>query len=249
MGQPRRTADRKAAPKLLTNRHSHPSEPVAKAHRSGKPLPPSRERTLLLTGFEPFRGERRNPSLEVARSLDGELIGDFRVKAVALPVVYGGAARRIVDLITRIRPAAVLGLGQAGGRPVITLERVAINLLDGPAPDNAGRRLLDKPVIRGGPDAYFARLPLRQILRSLERGKTPATLSLSAGSFICNAVMYAALHELRTRPAVPCGFIHLPYDTRQAMRHRNLPSMSIDLMVGAIRIAIAAIVNSRGRRR
>jgi pyroglutamyl-peptidase len=208
--------------------------------RSERPAS-AREATLLLCGFEPFHGERRNPSLEVVRALDGELIGGLRIRALELPVVYSRAARRIVDAIGRTQPAAVLGLGQAGGRPVITLERIAINLLDGPGRDNAGRRETDKPVVGGGPDAYFARLPLRAILRALARRRIPATLSLSAGTFICNAVMYAALHELRRRPAIPCGFIHLPYDTHQGVRHLREPSMSLDLMIEAVRTAIGTI--------
>jgi pyroglutamyl-peptidase len=203
-----------------------------------------KESVILLGGFEPFHGERRNPSVEVARALDGELIGGLRVKAVELPVVYGRATRRIVDAIERVRPAAVLGLGQAGGRPVITLERIAVNLADGPQPDNSGRRSIDQPVVRDGPDGYFARLPLREILRALARRRIPTALSLSAGSFMCNAVMYAALHHLRGRPNVPCGFIHLPYDTHQAMRHLREPSMSIDLMIDAIRTAIEVIAGT-----
>jgi len=127
---------------------------------------------------------------------------------------------------------------------VITLERLAVNLADGPHPDNAGRRATDKPVVRGAPDAYFARLPLRNILHAMARRRIPAALSLSAGSFICNAVMYAALHELRRRPAVPCGFIHLPYDTRQALRHVREPSMSLEMMIDAARTAIGVIARA-----
>lgn len=201
----------------------------------------ARERVILLGGFEPFHGERRNPSLEVMRALDGTLIGGLRVKGLELPVVYARAMRRMTSAIARFRPAAVLGLGQAGGRPVITLERVAINLIDGPHPDNARRRKNDEAVVRGGPDAYFARLPLREIERALKRKRIPTTLSLSAGAFMCNAVMYAALHELRGRPGLPCGFIHLPFDTRQALRHLSAPSMPIEMMAEAVRIAIAQI--------
>jgi pyroglutamyl-peptidase len=201
----------------------------------------AREAVLLLGGFGPFHGERRNPSREVTRALDGELIGNLRVRAIELPVVYGRATRRLAGAIARVRPAAVLCLGQAGGRPVISLERIAVNLADGPYRDNAGRRAADQPIVRGGPDAYFARLPLREISRAMVRRQIPVTLSLSAGSFICNAVMYAALHELRRRAAVPCGFIHLPYDTRQALRHLHEPSMSLDMMIDAVRTAIATI--------
>jgi pyroglutamyl-peptidase len=234
MGQSRRTADRNASAALTpaVRRKPHPARRANSRER---------EHTLLLGGFEPFHGERRNPSLEVIRALKDRQIAGLRVSALELPVVYGAAARRMVDAIARTRPAAVLGVGQAGGRPVITLERIAINLLDGSGRDNAGRRATDQPVVVGAPDAYFARLPLREILRALTRQRIPATLSLSAGTFICNAVMYAALHELRRRPAVPCGFIHLPYDTAQGVRHLKEPTMSLELMVAAVSVAIARI--------
>lgn len=235
MGQSRRIADRNAEASVSARR------------RSRARAPGNRESLVLLGGFEPFHGERRNPSLEVARALEGELIGGLRVCTIELPVVYGRATRRIVEAIDRVQPAAVVGLGQAGGRPVITLERIAVNLADGPRPDNAGRRAVDRPVIAAGPDGYFARLPLRDIVRALARRGVPATLSLSAGSFICNAVMYAALHHLRRRPQVPCGFIHLPYDTRQAMRHLREPSMSLELMIDAVRAAIEVIGTTRKR--
>ncbi len=133
MGQSRRAADRNAPAPLKSAARRAPRSPERAASRAP-------EATLLLGGFEPFHGERRNPSLEVIRALDDERIAGLRVKALELPVEYGKAARRMVDAIARTRPAAVLGLGQAGGRPVITLERIAINLLDGPGRDNAGRR-------------------------------------------------------------------------------------------------------------
>ncbi|MGA6973113.1 MAG: pyroglutamyl-peptidase I [Candidatus Binatus sp.] len=193
---------------------------------------------LILTGFEPFRGERINPSWEVARLLDGEVIGGLQIKSVRVPVGCAKAARRINGAIVRYRPRAVLGLGEAGGRPAISLEKIAINLAD---ERGALMRSGDPgltPVIRGGPDAYFSRLPLRAIVRELDRKEIPASVSLSAGAYACNALMYAALHYLRRKPGVPVGFIHLPYDARQAGRHRSMPSMALTQMESAVRIAI-----------
>jgi pyroglutamyl-peptidase len=193
---------------------------------------------LILTGFEPFRGERINPSWEVARAFDGEVIGGLQIKSVRVPVGCFKAARRITGAIVRYRPRAVIGLGEAGGRPAISLERIAINLAD-------ERGALAKtgdpgfaPVIRGGPDAYFSRLPLHAIIRALDRKEIPASVSLTAGAYACNALMYAALHYLRRKPSIPVGFIHLPYDARQAGRHRSLPTMALTLMHTAVRIAI-----------
>jgi len=196
-----------------------------------------RHKTLLLSGFEPFGGERRNPSWEVARLLDGEALAGLRIHSLRLPVDYTRAPRIVAEALANLKPAVVLGLGQAGARPAISLERVAVNLMDGQARDNRRRRMTDRPVAAGAPDAYFARLPLRNIMRALDRQRIPVTLSLSAGSFLCNAVMYTALHVLRHKPSVPCGFIHLPYDTLQAAHHRDAPSLPLDLMVTAVRIA------------
>ena len=202
---------------------------------------------LILTGFEPFRGERINPSWEVARGFDGDVIGGMQIKSVRVPVGCAKAARRITGAIVRYRPRAVIGLGEAGGRPAISLERIAINLAD---ERGALARSGDPgftPVVRGGPDAYFSRLPLRAIIRELDRKEIPASVSLSAGVYACNALMYAALHQLRRKPTVPVGFIHLPYEARQAGRHRSLPTMAITQMENAVRIAI--VETARAARR
>ncbi|MGH7813332.1 MAG: pyroglutamyl-peptidase I [Candidatus Binataceae bacterium] len=201
-------------------------------------------RTILLTGFAPFRGEPINPSWEVARRLDGESIGGLTVTALRIPVGCAIAARRIADAIDRLKPNAVLGLGEAGGRPAISLELVAVNIAD-----ERGRMAKSgdpgrAAVIRRGPAAYFARLPLDSILRALDRHDIPASVSLTAGAHACNALMYAALHRLRDRPEVPVGFIHLPYASPQSRRHRTMPSLPLATMEQAIRIAIEAIART-----
>lgn len=205
----------------------------------------ARAKLVLLTGFEPFGGERRNPSWEVARRLDGQSIGGLTVAALLLPVAHRRAIGRLLAAIRRLRPAAVLGLGQAGGRPALSLERVAINLVAGKAGGAGRSRRLARPVVLGGPDAYFSRMPLEATLSNLNHRRIPAALSLSAGDFICNAVMYAGLHQLRRRPAVPVGFIHLPYEPRQAARQRGAASMSLDLMERAVAIAIETIAHAQ----
>jgi pyroglutamyl-peptidase len=202
---------------------------------------------LVLTGFEPFRGERINPSWEVARSFDGEVIGGLQIKSVRVPVGCAKAARRIRAAIVRYRPRAVIGLGEAGGRPAISLERIAINLADERGALATSGDPGFTPVVRDGPDAYFSRLPLRAIVRELDRNTIPASVSLTAGAYACNALMYAALHYLRRKPAVPVGFIHLPHADRQAGRHRSLPSMMLTQMETAVRIAI--VETARAARR
>jgi pyroglutamyl-peptidase len=201
-------------------------------------------RIFLLTGFAPFGGERVNPSWEVARSLDGEDVGPLLIKAVRVPVGCAKAVHRINAAIVRYRPRAILGLGEAGGRTAISLEQLAINLAD----ERHGLRTKGNPgiaqVIEGGPDAYFTRMPLPQILHDLDHERIPAAVSLSAGAYACNALMYASLHLMRRRPRVPVGFIHLPYEERQALRHRSAASMPLKTMQRAVRVAIEAIVAS-----
>ncbi len=205
-----------------------------------------RQAIFLLSGFEPFGGERTNPSWEIAARFDGKSIAGVSVKAVRLPVAHARAARTMVSAIRRWRPAAIIGLGQASGRPALSLERVAINLVDQRSRDGVRDYEGETPVVRGGPDAYFSRLPSAAILRRLKRDRIPAAMSLSAGAYICNSVMYATLHELRRRPNLPAGFIHLPYATGQAIRHRGAPSMSLELMERAVALAIAVTASSMG---
>lgn len=198
-------------------------------------------RLILVTGFAPFGGEHTNPSWEVAERLDGTEIADTTVKALRLPVNCGRAARLVSEAIEGLRPRAVLGLGQAGGRPALSVEKVAINVADGRASREVDGGVQGKPVVRGGPDAYFSRLPVAEILRTLKKRGIPVGLSLSAGVYVCNSVMYAALHTLRRRRDVPAGFIHLPYEAAQAVRHRAAASMSAEVMANGIEFALEVI--------
>ena len=196
---------------------------------------------IIVTGFAPFGSELINPSWEVARSLDGDVIDGLQVKSVRLPVNCVRAARRVATGVVRYRPRAVLGLGQARGRPALSLERIAINLFQ---EGNAGQldsRNAGQPVIANGPDAYFSRLPIAAILRALAKRKVPASVSLSAGAYACNAAMYAALHAMRRRPNLPVGFIHLPFEATQSSRDPSVPSMPIAMMQDAIRATISVI--------
>jgi pyroglutamyl-peptidase len=196
---------------------------------------------IVVTGFAPFGGERINPSWEVARNLDGDVIAGLQVKSVRLPVNCLAAARRVEAAFVRYRPRASLGLGQARGRPALSLERIAINLFEQRKAGQLGANSDGHPVIRNGPDAYFSRLPIGALLKALERRKIPAAISLSAGAYACNAAMYAALHATRRRTDFPAGFIHLPFDAAQSARDPAVPSMPVGLMEEAIRLVIGVI--------
>jgi pyroglutamyl-peptidase len=169
----------------------------------------------------------------------------MRIKSVKVPVGCATAVRRINAAIVRYRPRAILGLGEAGGRTAISVEKIAINLADeraGVANSDIGVTV--RPVIGGGPQAYFTRLPVGGILRELRKREIPVHVSLSAGAYACNALMYASLHLMRRRQGVPVGFIHLPYDARQGVRHPEKASMAIDTMELAIRSTIATIARA-----
>lgn len=198
-------------------------------------------RLILLTGFAPFGGERINPSWEVAQRLDAAKISGATIKAIRLPVNCKRAARIVAETIEELRPAAILGLGQAGGRPALSIEKVAINVADARASREVDGGVNGSPVVSGAPDAYFSRLPIAPIIRALKHRGIPAGLSLSAGVYVCNAVMYAGLHALRRRRRAPAGFIHLPYAAGQAVRHRAAASMSSEMMSDGIALALEVI--------
>ena len=166
----------------------------------------------------------------------------MRVRAARIPVNHRGAIAQLHATIEEYSPVAILGLGQAGGRPALSLERVAINLVDQHRRDGGGTgHRSEKPVVKGGPDAYFSRLPLASLLGALKRKRIPASYSLTAGAFICNTLMYAALHEMRQIRSTPVGFIHLPYATDQAARHPSAPTMSLSTMERGIEIALQVV--------
>lgn len=201
--------------------------------------PPPR---LLLTGFETFGGEAINPSWEVARALHGRQIGGAQVVAEQLPCVFAQSLPALRAALRRHRPQWVVALGLAGSRSAISLERVAVNLCDARIADNAGAQPAGTPVVAGGPAAYFTRLPVKALTQRLQAAGLPAELSLSAGSFVCNQVMYGLLHALRRRPDVPAGFIHLPPLPAQAGAHPGSRVMGLDDQVRGIAQVAAALV-------
>ncbi len=194
-------------------------------------------KNILLTGFEPFGGETVNPSWELARALNGELIAGMRVVAVELPCVFGAALARLDEALLRVKPAVVLAIGQAGGRCDLSLERVAINVDDARIPDNAGAQPVDEPVVPDGPAAYFSTLPIKAIVAGLKAAGYPASVSQTAGTFVCNHVFYGLQHRLRGQD-VRSGFMHIPYLPEQAARHPGAPSLPLPTLVAAARQAL-----------
>ncbi len=206
----------------------------------------SDEPRILLTGFEPFDGEAVNPSWEVARALDGAPIGGATVVARQLPCRFGAAREAIVALLDEWRPSCALALGQASGRADFSIERLAINVDDARIADNAGAQPIDEPVVPGGPVAYFATLPIKAMVSGLRAAGLPASVSHSAGTFVCNHVFYALMHGLRQRPTVRAGFMHLPLLPAQAARHPGQPCMPLTMMVEGVRQALRVAVAHEG---
>ncbi|SMH34885.1 pyroglutamyl-peptidase I [Azospirillum agricola] len=203
-------------------------------------------RTVLLTGFEPFAGESVNPSWEAVRRLaDWECRG-HRVVVHRIPCVFGAALTALERTVALADPVAVLGVGQAQSRADVSVERVAINLDDARIPDNAGRQPIDEPVVPGGPDAYFASLPVKAIVAAVQAAGLPASVSQTAGTFVCNHLFYGACHlRARHRPTMRVGFIHVPLSPEQAARHPGSPSMSVDSVAAALRIAVDTVLATR----
>ncbi|MBV1777061.1 pyroglutamyl-peptidase I [Burkholderiaceae bacterium DAT-1] len=209
-------------------------------------MPHTRPATILLTGFDPFGGETINPSWEVVRSLHGSRIGDATVVAVQVPCVFGEAIRVMREAVAAHQPVLVLAMGQAGGRPDITLERVAINVDDARIPDNAGKQPIDEPVNASGPAAYFSTLPIKAMVAGLRAAGIPASVSQSAGTFVCNHVFYGLMDLLAGRTDCRGGFMHIPFLPQQACQHPGAPSMKLEDMIEAVRVALSVALVQRG---
>jgi pyroglutamyl-peptidase len=198
---------------------------------------------ILLTGFEPFGGSSVNPSIQVVRALAGERIDGIELSVAMLPVDRVSGPSTLITALDTYRPDRVVCLGQASGRAALSIERVAVNLLDFNIADNAGALVTDEPIVPGGPAAYFATLPVRQMLVAVRAAGVPAELSLSAGTFLCNQVLYTLLHHLAVNGmSAPAGFIHVPALPEQAAAHHGLiPSMSLDTMIAGVHAAVRAL--------
>lgn len=188
---------------------------------------------VLITGFEPFNTATRNPSQEVTRRITHKSI----VAKEVLPVTFSTSVTRMIELIKVHQPNVVIALGQAEGRSHITPEQVAINLDDAKIADNVGEIAQARKIIEDGPDAYFTTLPIRSIVERLQVSAIPASISLSAGTFVCNHLFYRLQHYCKGGEILS-GFIHLPLMHEQADEFPGKPTMSIDEMVRGIGLVL-----------
>ncbi|HET8794748.1 MAG TPA: pyroglutamyl-peptidase I [Arthrobacter sp.] len=195
---------------------------------------------ILLTGFEPFGGQSINPSWQAVQLAAAELTNaGYAVRTIELPCVFGESARILGGALNEERPDLILCVGQAGGRGRLSLERIAINVDDARIPDNAGNSPVDSAVVDGGPAAYFSTLPIKASLRELLRMGVAAEISQSAGTYVCNHVFYALMHELQrgVHSGAKGGFVHIPFAPEQVL-DSSVASMEITTAASAL----AAIV-------
>ncbi len=199
---------------------------------------------ILVTGFDPFGGEEVNPAIETVKRLP-DTIGGAKIIKLEIPTVCHQSLRVIDEAIAGYDPDVVLSVGQAGGRPDITVERVGINVDDCRIPDNAGNQIVDEPIYADGPAAYFVTVPIKAMVQRIRERNIPASVSNTAGTFMCNHVTYGVCHLLAVKyPGKRSGFIHIPFLPQQAVDKKNMPSMSQDMMVEAITAAIEAVVDT-----
>ena len=192
---------------------------------------------ILVTGFDPFGGQPVNPAREAVLRLP-DTVGGYEIAKLEIPTVFGRAAETVLQAAEKLHPHAILCVGQAGGRAAVTPEVVAINLREASIPDNAGNMPVNTPVIENAPAAYFATLPVRDMVRAVKEKGIPCTLSYTAGTFVCNDLLYTLLHRYRDTD-VQVGFVHIPFLPEQA--GEGVPSMELNTVVEALTAMIGAM--------
>lgn len=196
---------------------------------------------VLLTGFDPFEGNAINPALEVVKGVR-ERIGEIEIKKLEIPTVFGKSIQRILEVAEEFKPDVILSIGQAGGRFEMSLERVAINLNDARIKDNDGNQPIDEVIFPDGENAYFSNLPIKAMIQEMKEANIPASISNTAGTFVCNYVMYAVLYHIaKNKIAKKGGFIHIPYMPEQVINKPNTPYMEKERMIKGVEIAIECI--------
>ncbi len=199
------------------------------------------DKVILLTGFEPFGGEKVNPSILACRRLDGRRFNGYTVKVEEVPLRFEEIRGTIEGLIEKYKPAAAISTGQGGGS-WLNLERVAVNVADVTRVSyNCGAKPRDATLVEGGPAAYFTGLPIRELLGKLRAGGVPAEISNSAGAFGCNQIFYHLMdYATRERLDIPAGFIHVPKLPEQVVDTKE-PHMSLDLIASGLEIVVEEV--------
>ena len=202
---------------------------------------------ILVTGFDPFGGEKINPALEAVKGL-ADTIKGAEIKKLEIPTVFNKSAEVVQKAIEEFQPDYVLNIGQAGGRYEISPERVAINVDDARIADNEGNQPIDAPIKEDGDAAYFTQLPVKAMVTAIKNAGIPGAVSNTAGTFVCNHIMYQVQYMIHTNfPKIKGGFIHVPYIPEQVVNKPGQPAMSLSDMTKGLTAAIEAIVEFDGK--
>lgn len=202
---------------------------------------------ILVTGFDPFGGEKINPALEAVRGL-ADTINGAEIRKLEIPTVFGKSAEVVKDAIKVFQPDYVLNIGQAGGRFAISPERVAINVDDARIADNEGNQPIDVAIKEDGDAAYFTQLPVKAMVTAIKKAGIPGAVSNTAGTFVCNHIMYQVQYMIhKDFPEIKGGFIHVPYIPEQVVDKAGQPAMSLSDMTKGLTAAIEAIVEFDGK--
>ena len=193
----------------------------------------------------PFGGERTNPSWEITKHLPDSIVG-YRLEKLRVPTEFGKAIAVTCKAIDKLAPSIVLCFGQAGGRTSMSVERIAINVNDASIADNAGRQVIDEAIRADGPDAYFCTVPIKAMVAAMMRADVPANVSNTAGTFVCNHLIYGVLHHIaKTKRSTRAGFIHVPYLESQVPDKPGTASMSLATMIAGAKAAIMAAIKNK----
>ena len=199
---------------------------------------------ILVTGFDPFGGEPINPAIESVKRLPDNIAGAEIIK-LEIPTVRKKSLEKIEKAINEHNPDVILSIGQAGGRFDISIERVGINLDDFRIPDNEGNQIIDEPIFPDGENSYFVKLPVKAMIQNVQKNNIPASVSYTAGTFVCNHVLYGVLYLIEKKyKGKKSGFIHIPFLPQQVVDKRNTPSMELNTIVKGLTAAIEAIVKN-----
>ena len=199
---------------------------------------------ILVTGFDPFGGEPINPAIESVKRLPDNIAGAEIIK-LEIPTVRKKSLEKIEKAINEHNPDVILSIGQAGGRFDISIERVGINLDDFRIPDNEGNQIIDEPIFSDGENSYFVKLPVKAMVQNVQKNNIPASVSYTAGTFVCNHVLYGVLYLIEKKyKGKKSGFIHIPFLPQQVVDKRNMPSMELNTIVKGLTAAIEAIVKN-----
>ncbi len=200
---------------------------------------------ILVSGFDPFGGEKINPAIESVKLLPDEING-ARIIKTEIPTIRIKSIELLEEIVEKERPDVVLNVGQAGGRADITVERIGINVDDFVIEDNGGNQPIDEKIEGNGPAAYFVTIPIKAMVKKMRENKIPASVSNSAGTFVCNHICYGMAHLARTKyPKMRTGFVHIPFLPEQVLDKPNMPSMPLETIVRGLEYAIEAIIENR----